>query len=129
MRSALALFGPCNCQGFTAYHNYGFGVRVSNDVSQFIFRRFKLVDNLYIALQLPAHVHGSWEKNGLENSIIAGGEGVRMGLRLPRSHRWTVRGTTFANFSVCGPLYQQVVCSSAIFGPKYPCKMRNDGGW
>ena len=123
-------FATSLLNGFVAYHNYGFGVKVFNDVSQFIFRRFKLVDNLYIAFQLPAHIHGKWEQNGLEQSLIVGGEGVRLGLRLPRSHRWTVRGTTFANFSVCGPLYQlPSVCSSAIFGPKYPCKFRSDGGW
>ena len=38
----------------------------------------------------------------LADSVIAGGNDVRFGPRLPWSHRWHVIGTTFTNFTDCG---------------------------
>lgn len=114
--------------GLLSYHNFDFGVRVANSFAGFKFQRFKVVENHLIGMDLLGRLHGPWGSLGLEDSVVVGGSGVRLGLRLANSHRWTVSRTTFVNFSTCGPVYQQRLCSCAVFGFKPGCKFYGRSG-
>lgn len=114
MIRSTAPFESNRMNGLIAYHNNGFGVKIFNAVAGLKLERFKLVANRPIQIELPPRLHGHWGQLVLHNSLIVGGVGHFYGLRLAGYHRWTVNGTTFANFSYCGSFGTSLACSCAV---------------
>ena len=122
-------FAMNHFNGLIAYNNLGFGVMINGDIGNMKLERFKLVNNTRTALILPARLRGRWDKQGLYDSVISGGDGVMFGIRLANYHRWTVSGTTFEDFRDCGYLGTVYACSGAVINFPVPCSLKKSGGW